>query len=373
MTAILAGDELFLVTFVQEMNILKSKLARVALHIICCIGFLALPIVFAPDQPVYWFQFNNYALNKFFTYSLFIGFFYLNFFLLVPRLYFRRQYVLYLICCVAGFFIITYLPGYVFTTSGMETPVQATMPPGAAPAFSVVVEQSHFEKPFMMPHISDNFFLFLIVLFVSLSLKINQQLRYTEKEKAMAQLSYLQAQINPHFLFNTLNSIYSLSIDEKARSTSTAIVKLSGLMRYVTTESDTDLVPLEKEINYISNYVDLQKIRLGNTAQINYSTEGDTAGKWITPLLLIAFIENAFKHGVNPEEQSPIHIALTVVADELTLYVCNNKVTRTQEEKSHVGIRNTRNRLELLYPGRHTLNIVEANNTYQVTLKIRMT
>jgi hypothetical protein len=335
---------------------------------------LALPIVFAPDQPVYLFQFDNYALHKLFIYLLFIGFFYLNFFLLVPRIYFRKQYLLYALCCLTCLMFILYVPGHLFAGDGIEVPAETTLPPGAAPPFSVVVEQTHFEKQFMLPHINDEIFLFLIVLFVSLSLKINQQLRRTEKEKATAQLSYLQAQINPHFLFNTLNSIYSLSIDERARGTSAAIVKLSGLMRYVTTESDTDLVPLEKEINYIHNYVDLQKIRLGDTAQINYQIDGDTAGKFITPLLLIAFIENAFKHGVNPEELSPIDIAIQITGDELSLRVFNNKVHRLPDEsKSHVGIRNTQNRLNLLYPGRHSLTIEDNKQTYLVTLKITLT
>ena len=105
---------------------------------------------------------------------------------------------------------------------------------------------------------------------MSTMIKINNRLKQTEKEKIDAELSYLKAQINPHFLFNTLNSIYSSAIEENADNTATAVVKLSGMMRYVISEAHHDYVPLEKEINYITDYIELQKIRLGNTVNLQY-------------------------------------------------------------------------------------------------------
>jgi sensor histidine kinase YesM len=235
------------------------------------------------------------------------------------------------------------------------------------------VQQSHFEKPFFLPHISDNFFLFIIIVFVSMTLKINSQLERSEKEKTETQLSYLQSQINPHFLFNTLNSIYSMAIEEKSQNTATAIVKLSGIMRYTTTESGRDLVDLEKETNYISSYIDLQRIRLGGTADISYQTNGVFAGRKIVPLMLIPFIENAFKHGVNPEEDSTINVSIQVKDSDLYLDVSNNKVHRVPDEfKSGVGIQNTRKRLELSYPTRHLLTIKDTTDTYTVTLHLHL-
>jgi LytS/YehU family sensor histidine kinase len=145
------------------------------------------------------------------------------------------------------------------------------------------------------------------------------------------------------------------------------------MMRYTTTESGSDLVDLEKEITYISNYIDLQKIRLGNTAKVNYAINGNFENRKIIPLMLIPFIENAFKHGVNADEDSEIMISIDLNDYDLSLNVKNNKVFRISEEfKSGIGIRNTRKRLELLYPTRHLLTIDETSNTYNVILHLNL-
>ena len=161
--------------------------------------------------------------------------------------------------------------------------------------------------------------MFLTALFVFLSLRINKQLKQTEEDKLNTELSYLKAQINPHFLFNTLNSIYSLAITENADQTSSAIVKLSGMMRYVISEANKDFVSLEKEVNYVKDYIEMQKLRLGNTVKIDPSVSGHYFIKKIAPLMLISFIENAFKHGVNAEAHSVILIELNIIDNDLTL------------------------------------------------------
>ena len=331
-------------------------------------AFLALPILFAPDSPIYWFQFNTYAFHKFVLYLLFIGFFYLNYFLLIPRLYFSKRYIIHFLICVACFFVIVYIPDLILPW-GAVMPIAVTLPPGAAPPFITDVQQVQFQKPFMLPHISDNFFLFIIVTFVSMTLRINSKLKRTEQERAEAQLSYLQSQINPHFLFNTLNSIYSIAISEHSNDTATAITKLSSLMRFVTTEAGRDLVTLDKEINYISDYIELQKIRLGNTVEVDYEVTGSRIGKKVAPLIIITFVENAFKHGVNPEDNSQIKILITISENDLHAEVSNNKVYHIADiSKTGVGLRNTRSRLELMYPSRHRLMIDETAEQYNVSL-----
>src|ERR1700748_3501739 len=187
-------------------------------------------------------------------------------------------------------------------------------------------------------------------------LKISNRLKLAEREKVNAELSYLKAQINPHFLFNTLNSIYSLAI-EKSDYTATAVVKLSGMMRYVITDASHKFVSLEKEINYISDYIELQKIRLDDSIKLSYSVSGDPADKIVAPLVLISFIENAFKYGVNAEENSEIKIHIDSTKGYVHLRVFNKKV-KIQQVNTHtsgLGIENTINRLQLLYPGRHKL------------------
>lgn len=224
---------------------------------------------------------------------------------------------------------------------------------------------------FILFEMGHQFFLFAATLLLSLTIKINGRWRKTEKEKLNAELSYLKAQINPHFLFNTLNSIYSLSII-KSDKTSEAVVKLSGMMRYVLSEAHQERVPLDKEIMYITHYIELQQIRLGNTVQLEYTVQGDMIGKEIAPLILISFVENAFKHGVNAEENSAISIQLKAEVDHFYMEVKNNKVKSviSIEEESGLGIENTKNRLNLLYPNKHELNIQDDGKQFSVILKI---
>jgi sensor histidine kinase YesM len=224
---------------------------------------------------------------------------------------------------------------------------------------------------FVMRELRKFIFQFLIVAVFALMLRIKDLWKQAEKEKLNAELSYLKAQINPHFLFNTLNSIYSLAI-EKSDYTATAVVKLSEMMRFVTTEANNDFVSLEKELNYIGSYIDLQKIRFGNTIKLKYSVEGDGIGKKIAPLILIPFVENAFKHGVNPEENSYIQISIDIKENILHLLVFNNKVNiRIQnEERTEQGIENTKNRLQHLYPSKHLLVIDDDKSAFSVSLTI---
>jgi tetratricopeptide (TPR) repeat protein len=184
---------------------------------------------------------------------------------------------------------------------------------------------------------------------------------------------YLKSQVNPHFLFNTLNSIYSLSI-QKSDDTPSAIVMLSGMMRYVISDAALDYVSLEKELNYISDYIELQKIRLGNTVKIDYRCTGLTDEKKIAPLILINLVENAFKHGVNPEEDSHIRINILIKDSELHMDTFNNKVSAISDgtERSSIGLKNTRRRLKFLYPGNHNLTILDEANTYSVKLTINL-
>jgi LytS/YehU family sensor histidine kinase len=158
---------------------------------------------------------------------------------------------------------------------------------------------------------------------------------------------------------------------KKDDKTADAVVQLSELMRYIITNANDDVIALDKEINYISNYIQLQKTRLGNTVTVDYRMEGNSFGKAVTPLILISFIENAFKHGVNPNENSEICIRITIIGEFLTLFVSNNKVQSIQTD-SGIGLQNTIERLSLLYPNNHVLTIDENPKTYQVTLTLKV-
>jgi len=214
---------------------------------------------------------------------------------------------------------------------------------------------------------------FLLIFSLGFLLKVNQRLANIEGEKLKTEVSYLRAQINPHFLFNTLNSVYSLAL-EKSDLAPEAILKLSSMMRYVVSESSKENVSLEKEIDYIKNYISLQRLRMDRESSFSFIAAGNAVGKSISPLLLIPFIENAFKYGLNPDKESFIAINIDITAHELVLNIENNKVNMqpVKGEKSEQGLKNTAQRLEYLYPDKHKLRIFETEHTFTVNLSITL-
>lgn len=205
---------------------------------------------------------------------------------------------------------------------------------------------------------------------ISISVQTASRLRQVENNQLQAELRQLRAQIQPHFLFNTLNSIYALAIRQDDKTPDT-IVKLSEFMRYTIRDAHRDKVPLANEIDYIRNYIDLQKARLRDAVTVDYQLSGAVERVQIAPLLLFSFIENAFKYGVNPEEDSLIRIHIDIHPSNLRLEVVNNKVQISQlEESTGIGIQNARQRLHLLYPNVHDLRIIETRTHFHVTLHL---
>jgi LytS/YehU family sensor histidine kinase len=146
------------------------------------------------------------------------------------------------------------------------------------------------------------------------------------------------------------------------------------MMRYVTTEAHSELVLLEKEINYVSNYIELQRIRLGKTANIDYQTTGACGQKRIAPLVLIPFVENAFKYGVNPEEESVVTVRIVIMDKKLSMFVGNKivKIDVLDEYKSGHGMDNVTQRLQMGYPGKHKLNVSRDGDEYHVNLELNL-
>ena len=178
--------------------------------------------------------------------------------------------------------------------------------------------------------------------------KIRKEL---ENQKLQAELSFLKMQVNPHFLFNALNNIYSLAVMEKSPKTRDSIMKLSDLMRYVLYEKEDDehKVTLDKEIRHINSYIDLEKLRHPGDVFINFSIEGDTNGKRIVPLLLFPLIENACKHGNLTDPQKPVNIQLNVNDHHLNFTIENFISGYLKDDVGGIGIPNVQKRLELLY------------------------
>jgi two-component system, LytTR family, sensor kinase len=189
-------------------------------------------------------------------------------------------------------------------------------------------------------------------------------------EKTKAELSFLKAQVNPHFLFNTLNNIYTLTLskDDKAPE---AVRKLSDIMRYVTDDSRNDFVPLENEIICAQDYIDLQRLRLNDKTRVSFKIEGEIHEKLVAPLIFMTFIENAFKYGISAHETSAIEINIRALEEEIHFF-CKNRIFLKKLDVPAVGmgIANARRRLEHVYPRRHKLIIDQEEGIYIADLRL---
>jgi len=205
---------------------------------------------------------------------------------------------------------------------------------------------------------------------------INMQQRMTEvaKEKAETELSFLKSQINPHFLFNSLNSVYFL-IHKENREAREALHKFSEMLRYQLYEMNGDKIPVEREITYLKDYVALQQLRKDEKFSVQFNCPADMKGFLIEPLLLIPFVENAFKHiSHNSDNSNFVNIGLDCTHGTLLLTIDNSKGPGINQTKKNggIGLVNVKRRLELLYPGKHELKIEESDNTFSVKLNLRV-
>ncbi|MEM6893888.1 MAG: histidine kinase [Bacteroidota bacterium] len=199
--------------------------------------------------------------------------------------------------------------------------------------------------------------------------KLSQTREVNRKE---TELQFLRAQLNPHFLFNSLNSIYSL-VRNKSSEAPHAVITLSELMRYMLYEAKKELVPLGKEIEYIQNFVQLQILRLTSSENVKTRITGDYDHKLIAPLLLIPFVENAFKYGTDFKGNTHVDIQMKIVSDTLFFEVCNTIGPYKRDlENSGIGLENIKHRLHMLYPNEHALRISRTDGKYQVNLEVQL-
>jgi sensor histidine kinase YesM len=205
--------------------------------------------------------------------------------------------------------------------------------------------------------------------------ELEKELLEKEKQKAEIELKALKGQINPHFFFNTLNSIYSMALDKDERLPGT-VLQLSDLMRYFLYESKDNFVPLQKELAVANNYIALQKIRSGKQLSVQINKDGEVGEQKIAPLLLITFLENAFKHGAKgSSENTFIRLDIKMEKNKLSFVVENNKGIIDEVntgEYNGLGLENVKRQLELLYPGKHLLNIQDQPDRFSVALQLSL-
>jgi hypothetical protein len=193
-----------------------------------------------------------------------------------------------------------------------------------------------------------------------------------EKQAVAAELYYLKSQINPHFLFNTLNNIHTL-VYKQAATAPEAVLRLASLMRYMIYESNASLVPLSRELTYLQDYVGLQQLRYKKAPVVDLAIKGDTASYQIAPLLFIHLLENAYKHSPARLEPGAIKVGLEIIENTLIFRIqnpVNKKPGNALEEPGGIGLQNVRKRLDLLYPGRHHLEINSTGETFYINLTI---
>jgi LytS/YehU family sensor histidine kinase len=194
-----------------------------------------------------------------------------------------------------------------------------------------------------------------------------------EQEKANAELELLKLQVHPHFIFNTLNNIYSVTV-KNSPDTANYLLKLASFLDYNLYDTKLNIVALEKEIEYIRNYVSLQQLRYGNKVDVSFNTYGSIHGKEIAPLLLLPLIENCFKHGVDSSiDKSWIRVEVAAKDSEFTIKIENSKESpgTNGQKNGGLGVDNVKRRLVLMYPDRHELRILDEMNSYMIVLKIK--
>lgn len=357
-----------------------NRIQQIILHLAGWAIFVTLPILFFPGPKDILVLFGGpKGLIEFFRYALLIGYFYLNYHLLAPRYYFNKRFWQLTLVTLGIYFLIIILPAWT-VPANIDFPRPAPMGEDFTRTDQPVPDVGPRPTPFQEPEIlreitfrlGRHSLLFTLVFLFSLMLRINNQLRQTEAARQKAELAYLHAQINPHFLFNTLNSIYSLAL-QKADSTAQAVVKLSNMMRYVLTEAVHDKVSLTNELTYLNNYIELQRLRLSDSVTLTVNIDSPGNSERIAPMLIVPFIENAFKYGVNPEQQSEINIQIKLEYQVLFCEIKNKKVSLGNGDKTQMGIENVRQRLHLLYPQKHTLDIKQSNEDFHVYLSIILT
>ncbi|WP_129653099.1 sensor histidine kinase [Flagellimonas olearia] len=331
------------------------------INLLIGMGLLSVPILTSPDFG----SFQNMAKAPGFqrsvlAYSLLFAFFYLNYHVLIPKFYSKKKRWIYAALLLACFLVVSYTPDLI---------INSPKPPSNLPFPN---NPPHKTAPIDLFGFRDTFIIqFSMIAFLSILLRLDHRLNTIQNEKLKAEVNYLKAQINPHFLFNTLNSVYALTL-KKSDEAPWAVLKLSEMMRYVVTESHAEKVSLEREIQYITDYIDLQKLRMGNHTNLVYEIQGNPSGQKIAPIILINYVENAFKYGVNPDELSNIRIFIHIESHSVELIV-ENKITvknTSFKEPTTEGNKNTKKRLDYFYPEKYQLHIDQRDNFYMVNLLI---
>lgn len=347
----------------------------VMLHLILWTAYFSLPLLFRPNfgrgpEPYHFHLPIPIIVNDIFL----IIAFYVNLLFLMPYLFNKKKwgwYIFFTCLFLAGSFLIYFVSLEIEILLGRHNFYEMGRDMGRGGPGKLwggfVFRQFSFVFTFIM--------IWSISMVYHLIVQLQISRRHADKVRSSAlqsELSFLKAQINPHFLFNTLNNIYVLTL-KKSDNAPLAVMKLSNLMRQMTNDSGVDYVQFNDEEKFVKDYIELQELRLTEKTKVIYEKSGNFDYLSIAPRLLIPFIDNAFKYGVSNRTESEIIIKFNAVGSKLHFFVKNNLHTGgtdSLEESSGVGLENVKRRLDLLYEGKYVLNTKHDLDTYIVNLEI---
>lgn len=355
---------------------IEVKAGTIITHCIGWLLFLLLPLLFIIGQnedagvlhiilsPYYWLFLACYALL-----------FYSHTYYVFPEWYANKKYILYALFLLAFLMLIFFISPFDKLVRIGGSGTRPEPPPDQFPGF-LPRRRPGPPGPRGMHFDIVSIVLYFLTLALSIAAIMMTQVRVSqekalqaETKKAQAELSYLKAQINPHFLFNTLNNIYALATGGH-ENTAPAILKLSNILRYVTEEISHNFVPLEKEISCIADYIDLQKLRISSKTQIEYEAVGNFNDYVIPPMVLMTYIENAFKFGISNHEESVITIRIAAGGNDINFYCRNSIFGQQNRERTGIGLINTKQRLDYLYKEKYELHADQSGGWYTVRLRI---
>ena len=339
----------------------SSKLLRIALHIFFWI------CVFAFYTFFYGRLSNNFYysfVHLIYTSPLYIGATYITLYIIIPKFLLKKRYKEFVISSVYMVLGVAYLEILIIICL-IVLPVNVVPLKWSAP-----INLDSLDIYLRLIGI-------YIVVFLASSIKLlkhwytmqkkNQQLI---KEKLEAELNMLKSQVHPHFLFNTLNNLYALTLKKSDKSPD-VVLKLSDILDFMLYHSNKDFVELEREIKLVNNYIDLEKLRHSDRLQIDFEIDGDTKNKHIAPMVIFPLVENCFKHGAGSTNQkSWIKLLLQISSDSLNFTAENSKINKPAEKKGGLGLVNLRKRLDLIYPDNYELDIIETDSIFTATLNL---
>ena len=286
---------------------------------------------------------------------------YVNILFLYPVFFKKKKYVLYILFVIVA----TLIAGYGNLNLELVTRIKLRL----------VTDKQYFQIFLSQTGMAARYVLYSFLLKISVDYyEQKETIKKIELEKATAELNFLKAQVNPHFLFNTLNNLYALIL-EKSDKSGEAVLKLADIMKYILAEGKEDKVMLQKEIQLLYNYTELERLRKPD-AEIIFNAPGNTGNYFITPLLLLPLVENAFKYGLNSVAKNGfVRINMKTEGERLNVTVENNIPPVKNNEALQslgIGIDNVKKRLEMLYAGKYVLNIENRSDSFFVNLQLQL-